>query len=189
MFHSEDFEILPLCPQCSSIPDLHWSWRVLKICSQLNSTTQCEVDNLVLNSSQLSIPANTLQPDTLYKIQLNATSYARNLSGYCSYEFQTNDVPRAGYCDVKSHKSATLLNAFETTCYAWYDRDQPLNYEYWYSTDGAIYTLFYRGELPTTGLTFFKAGSPERGFVINVKIIINDRLGESTIQFLNIKVS
>ena len=186
---SKDTKIIPLCPRCSSIPQLHWSWRILKISHQLNSTTECDFDKLILNSSQLLIPASTLQPGTLYKIQLNATSYTQNINGFWSYQFQTNDNPRSGYCEVQSHDSATLLNAFETSCYAWYDRDRPLNYEYWYSTDGDRYALFYRGKLSTSGLTFFKAGLPEQGFIINVKIVIEDSLGESTVQFLTVKVS
>ena len=178
-----------MCPRCSSVPDLAWSWRVLKILSHLNSTTRSEVENLILNASELFLPANTLQSNTLYKIQLNATSYASNVRGYLSYELRTNDVPRRGFCDIKSYESTTLLNAFQTSCHAWYDRDQPLEYEFWYSIDGLKYSLFYRGENPASGKTFFRTGLPERDYMISVKVIIGDAWGESTVRFLTIKVS
>ncbi len=189
VLRTQDTKIIPTCSRCSSVPNLDWSWRVLKISSQFNSTTECEVDNLILNSSQLFIPASALESDTLYKIQLNTTSLTRSISEYSSFEFRTNDLPRGGYCNTKPYESQTLLNAFQTSCYAWYDRDQPLSYEYWYSTDGAKYGLFFSGEGPASGVTFLKPGLPERGFVISVKVIIKDSLGESTVLFLTVKVS
>ena len=189
IFHTKDTEIIPRCLQCQSIPDLVWSWRVLEISSHVNFTSESEVENLILNASELFLPANILQPNSLYKILLNATSYAGNVSGYLSYELRTNDIPRNGYCDIKSFESKTLLNAFQTSCHAWFDRDTPLTYEYLYSIDELEYSLFYRGQRPDSRRTFFKTGLPERDYRISVKVIIWDGLGESTVQVLTVKVS
>lgn len=188
-FHTKDTHIFPLCSRCSSIPYLVWSWRILKISSHLNSTREYEVDNITLNSSKLFIPANTLQPDTLYNIQLNVTNRPRNTSEHSSYELRTNDIPRAGYCEVRSADSTTLLTSFRANCYAWYDKDQPLSYEYLYSIDGTIYNVFFRGETPTSGPTFFEAGLMERDFLVIIKVVIKDSLGEATVLFLTVEVS
>lgn len=189
IFHTKATKIIPLCPQCQSIPDLVWSWRVLEISSYVNFTTESEVENITLNASELFLPANILQPNSVYRILLNATSYAGNVSGYLSYELRTNDIPRSGYCDIKPFESKTLLNAFQTNCHAWFDRDTPLSYEYLYSIDELEYSLFYRGQHPDSRRTFFKTGLPERDYRISVKVIIWDGVGESAVQVLTVKVS
>ena len=155
---------------------------------ELNSTAKYALHNLIVNSSVLFLPANILQHDTSYKVQLNVTNLTRNITGYSSYEFKTNDVPMDGFCDVQPYESAGILNAFQTSCYAWYDRDQPLTYEYWYAVDGVNYTAFYRGKKPVSGQTFFEEGTPERNFEISVKVIIKDALEEQTMVHLTVKV-
>ncbi|XP_028413115.1 uncharacterized protein LOC114535974 [Dendronephthya gigantea] len=184
---TKEVKIISLCSRCPAIPDLTWTWRVLKISSKPNSTKEDEVNGLNVKSRNLYIPPNALQPDSLYKIQVNTTSLALNISGYVVYDLRTNDVPKYGFCNIETHESFTPLKAFQTVCRSWYDKDQPLSYEFWYSNDGVNYSLFYNGLTPDSGKTFLKPGKAERGYVVSVKVVIKDYLGESTVQILPVE--
>lgn len=187
---SERLSLQAKCNGAGCWGDLFYEWT-LYILTETNAWTTRDYNSSLATSKGGSpitiVGKNTLEGGRQYRIEVTASRQI-GPKGLASEVFNVNSPPFGGKCDVSPRVGHVLMTKFNFRCVDWKDPDEPLSYQFLFSSNGGPQTLLYYGAKPEIqeGLPL---GSSSANYTQDIEIRIADRLGAKTNFYLSVEVS
>ncbi|XP_033100141.1 polycystic kidney disease and receptor for egg jelly-related protein-like [Anneissia japonica] len=162
---------------------LYYRWRLFMYVNnfyhEIDESRVISYASTGIDVANLSLEPGFFIENTIYRIELKVSRNSNfENSGVSKLDFETNDKPVEGNCEVEPTSGIESATEFIISCENYKDDDIPLLYQFSVrSNDEANWALIYSGYTSTSSAAQFPAGSVASNYSVAILVRVADSLG------------